>query len=72
LNFRELAALAPLAALCLWIGVYPKPVLDVIRPDVQAIARIYEKQTGRPQVEPRYAQVDAQPAVQVVANVETR
>ena len=44
----------PLAALCLWIGVYPKPVLDVIRPDVQAVARIYEKQTGRPQVEPRY------------------
>jgi hypothetical protein len=52
--------------------VYPKPVLDVIRPDVQAIARIYEKQTGRPQVEPRYAEVDAQSAVQVVANVETR
>ncbi len=72
LNFRELAALAPLAALCLWIGVYPKPVLDVIRPDVQAVARIYEKQTGRPQVEPRIAEVDAGPAVQIDANVETR
>jgi len=53
LNGRELAALLPIAALCLWIGVYPKPVLDVIRPDVQAVARIYEKQTDRPQVEPR-------------------
>ncbi len=53
LNGRELAALLPLVALCLWIGVYPKPVLDVIRPDVQAVARIYEKQTGRPEVEPR-------------------
>lgn len=52
LNIRELAALLPIAALCLWIGVYPKPVLDVIRPDVQAVARIYEKQTDRPQVEP--------------------
>jgi NADH:ubiquinone oxidoreductase subunit 4 (subunit M) len=72
LNFRELAALAPLAALCLWIGVYPKPVLDVIRPDVQAVAKIYEKQTGRPQVEPRFAEVNAGPAVQTVANVEAR
>ncbi len=53
LNGRELAALLPIAALCLWIGVYPKPLLDVIRPDVQAVARIYEKQTDRPQVEPR-------------------
>jgi len=53
LNGRELAALLPIAALCLWIGVYPKSVLDVIRPDVQAVARIYEKQTDRPQVEPR-------------------
>jgi NADH-quinone oxidoreductase subunit M len=72
LNFRELAALAPLAALCLWIGVYPKPVLDLIRPDVQAVAKIYEKQTGRPQMEPRFAEIEAGPTVQIVANVETR
>lgn len=42
INARELASVLPIALLCLWIGVYPKPVLDAIRPDVQAIARIYQ------------------------------
>jgi len=74
LNGRELAALLPIAALCLWIGVYPKPVLDVIRPDVQAVARIYEKQTDRPQVEPRMPESagTAQRAEWLLADGETR
>ena len=59
LSFRELAALAPLAVLCLGIGVYPKPVLNLIRPDVQAVARIYEIRTDRPQFEPRNVWVRA-------------
>jgi hypothetical protein len=69
-----LAALLPIAALCLWIGVYPKPVLDVIREDVQAVARIYEKQTNRPQVEPRVADAAGAPerAKWLLADGETR
>ena len=39
---RELAALGPLAVLCLWIGVHPGPVLDLIRPDVAAVAALYD------------------------------
>jgi len=38
---REVFALAPLVVLCLGIGVYPKPLLDVIRPDVEAVAALY-------------------------------
>jgi NADH-quinone oxidoreductase subunit M len=43
INLREFLALAPLAALCLAIGVYPRPLLDTIRPDVDAVARQYDK-----------------------------
>jgi NADH-quinone oxidoreductase subunit M len=35
LNGREVWALAPLLALVIFLGVYPKPVLDVITPAVQ-------------------------------------
>jgi len=41
LSGRELLALAPLAVLCLGIGLYPKPLMDVIRPDVEAVAELY-------------------------------
>jgi NADH-quinone oxidoreductase subunit M len=42
ISLRELAALAPLAAACLWIGVKPQPLIDLIRPDVEAVAQLYE------------------------------
>ena len=42
---RELAALVPLAAACLWIGVKPQPIVDVIRPDVEAVAKLYDGRT---------------------------
>jgi NADH:ubiquinone oxidoreductase subunit 4 (subunit M) len=40
---RELWAIAPIAVCCLAIGLYPKPFLDVIRPDVNAIVEVYEQ-----------------------------
>jgi hypothetical protein len=46
----------------------------LIRPDVQALARIYEKQTDRPQVEPRRPESagTAQRAEWLLADGETR
>lgn len=41
LNFRELAAVLPLAALCLYLGLFPQTLLDLIRPEVKAITRLY-------------------------------
>ncbi len=35
-NVREIFAIAPLIALIIFLGVYPKPVLDVINPAVKA------------------------------------
>jgi len=36
LNPREIAAIAPMIALIIFLGIYPKPVLDVINPAVKA------------------------------------
>jgi len=34
---QEIALLAPIVALILWVGIYPKPLLDRISPSVQAL-----------------------------------
>jgi NADH-quinone oxidoreductase subunit M len=43
INLRELAAVVPICALCLWIGVMPQAVINVIRPDVDAVVAVYEE-----------------------------
>ena len=45
LNFREIAILVPLAALIVFLGVYPKPALDRIEPSVEAILERIELET---------------------------
>jgi NADH-quinone oxidoreductase subunit M len=44
---RELAALVPIALLCLAIGVYPRPVIDTARPDVRVVAGILARARER-------------------------
>jgi NADH-quinone oxidoreductase subunit M len=44
INVREFLSLAPIAVLCLWIGVYPGPLLKLIEPDVAGIAALYAPQ----------------------------
>src|SRR5262245_60951072 len=39
LNFREVATLVPLVILCFWIGLYPKPVFDVMEKPVDKLVR---------------------------------
>ena len=41
LNVREVAALAPLLGLCLVLGLFPQPLLNLIRPDVEAVTKLY-------------------------------
>jgi formate hydrogenlyase subunit 3/multisubunit Na+/H+ antiporter MnhD subunit len=38
-NARELATLLPLVALCFWIGIYPKPLLDFLHKPMGDLAR---------------------------------
>jgi NADH-quinone oxidoreductase subunit M len=42
LNSREVATLAPLVALCFWIGVYPKPFLEFLREPMKKIAAQFQ------------------------------
>jgi NADH-quinone oxidoreductase subunit M len=39
---REIATLAPIMALCLLIGVYPQPLLNSVKPDIDVVAKILE------------------------------
>ncbi len=60
LNVREVLTLAPLLTMCLWLGLFPQPVLDLIRPDVESITRLYDEvraQKMRPQARPAVAHV---------------
>jgi NADH-quinone oxidoreductase subunit M len=41
-SFREQATLLPIVALCIWIGVYPKPFLEVLRVPVRDIVERIE------------------------------
>jgi NADH-quinone oxidoreductase subunit M len=43
MNFREFMAVAPICVLVLWIGVHPQPLIDTVRPDVDAVVAVYEE-----------------------------
>ena len=43
LNFRELSALAPIAVLCVLIGVAPRPFVDIFTPEIKLVTRIIDK-----------------------------
>jgi NADH-quinone oxidoreductase subunit M len=47
LNGRELAALLPVAGLCLALGVFPKPFFDTVRPEIQVVAGIADAARNR-------------------------
>jgi NADH-quinone oxidoreductase subunit M len=47
LNFREVAALAPIAVLCVVLGLYPQPFLDSVRADVRVVAKAADEARGR-------------------------
>jgi NADH-quinone oxidoreductase subunit M len=62
LNKRELATFAPLVALVLWMGVYPKPFLDVFAASVDNVVTRYQSALSAPPAQP------APPAVRMLAN----
>ncbi|WP_457607217.1 NADH-quinone oxidoreductase subunit M [Nitratifractor sp.] len=49
LNGRELAALVPLVAIVIWLGVYPKPVLVPIDNSVKALVSFMEEKAQTPE-----------------------
>jgi NADH-quinone oxidoreductase subunit M len=59
LNWRERLTMAPLVLLIVFLGVYPKPILDRINPSVDRLLAHVEQHTG-----------ERQPAVSESAEVE--
>ena len=47
LNGRELALMAPLVAAIIWMGVYPKPVLDRMEKSATHFVQLVESRSGR-------------------------
>ena len=50
LRVREVAAVAPLLALIIGLGVYPKPLLDIVNPAVDNTLSHVQKQDPAPVV----------------------
>jgi NADH-quinone oxidoreductase subunit M len=46
MNGRESLAIVPVCAMCLFLGLMPQPVLEIIRPDVDAVVALYEPETA--------------------------
>jgi NADH-quinone oxidoreductase subunit M len=44
MNPREFLALAPLIVMCLWIGIRPVGLIEIIEPDIKAVAGLFESQ----------------------------
>ena len=42
MNAREFMAIAPLAVLCLWIGLKPTSLIEIIEPDVKAVVDVIQ------------------------------
>lgn len=64
LNGRELAAMAPIAVLCVLLGGYPQPFLSATRGELDVIVRIAERAKGRvesPAVPPQAANAEREP-----------
>ncbi len=64
LTSRENATLVPIVALCIFIGVYPKPFLDTLQVPVQAIVERVQPESGAsasasPEALPEVAEVSA-------------
>lgn len=47
LNLRELAAIVPVIAACLYIGVYPQPMISTTQRDVALVADIVQKRQSQ-------------------------
>ncbi len=43
INLREVVAVVPICALCLWIGVMPQSLIKTFQPDVDAVVAAYEE-----------------------------
>jgi NADH-quinone oxidoreductase subunit M len=51
LNWREIGLLSPLLIAILWLGIYPKPVLERMQGSAERVVRLVESRAGTPRPE---------------------
>ena len=59
LTKTELFALVPLAIITVWLGVYPKPVLEPINNSVEAVVELMHEKAQTPEAKERIADIKA-------------
>jgi NADH-quinone oxidoreductase subunit M len=72
LNGRELAALVPIAVMCIWLGVYPNTFLDASRQDLGVVAQIADQARQRQSAEAALASRFAPGGALVLDNPPSR
>ena len=70
LDGREMATVLPLLLLAVFLGVYPKPVLDRIEPSARAIIAHVEDRTGYAEPEPPWGGVPGEPPAEAEGHGE--
>jgi NADH-quinone oxidoreductase subunit M len=55
---RELAALVPLVAIVVWLGVYPKPVLEPVDKSVKQLVQVMYLKSVTPEAKATIASVN--------------
>jgi NADH-quinone oxidoreductase subunit M len=55
LSLRELATLAPLVAITIWMGVYPKPIFDVTSASVANLIHQHQQAVAYDRAPPKLA-----------------
>jgi NADH-quinone oxidoreductase subunit M len=66
LSAREILVLAPLAVLCIVLGVAPRPVTDALAPSVEQVLAVYPSQVRRFQRQLQAEDLAAAPAAATV------
>jgi len=59
-NKKELVALVPLSIVAIWLGVYPKPVLDPINNSVESIVQLMHEKAQTPEAKAAIPNLAAQ------------
>jgi NADH-quinone oxidoreductase subunit M len=68
LGGRELATLGPILVLCLLLGVYPKPVIDAMKPEVQIVANILQSRAPGARIASEHPAVEHHPSLALRAS----
>ncbi len=72
LNLREVAVVAPLIALSLFLGVYPRPILDRVEPTAELLIGHFEERTDYREPDIEIVEAEEHDVVELERDAEER